>query len=381
MHDPLGYIETCLKTLRARRATDLFLTVACPPTLKLDGANVPLDQPVLSAEQTEELARLLMKPEQWQDFKQTREANFAQQFPVYGRFRVNVFVQKGHVGIVMREICEAVPQAASLGIPASVLPMVMLKRGLILIVGSAGSGKTTTLAALVDHRNRSSRSHIVSLEDPIEFIHQPQGCIVTQREIGSDTESWASGLKNALRQSPDMMVIGEIRDRATMEYALNFAETGHLCLATLHCNNSSQAIERILNLFPEERQQQAWLDLSMNLRAIVGQRLVPLQKPGADGKGRMAVHEVLVNTPLVADLLLRGELHSLREIMDKGRDHGMQTFDQALFDLYERDLIRYEDCLRFAESVNDLKLSINLRSQRFRQDTAHHEKVKTLSLI
>ena len=381
MSDARTFVESCLKILRQRKATDLFLTAGSPPTLKLNGVNLPLSQPPMTPQRTAEIAQDLLRDELRSEFKATNEANFAIQWENCGRFRVNIFVQKGCVGIVMREIRMDVPAAADIGLPNVLTQMVMLKRGLILFVGSAGSGKSTSLAAMVDHRNRLSRSHIISLEDPIEFVHQSLGCIVTQREIGADTASWDTGLKNALRQSPDMMVIGEVRDRTAMEYALNFAETGHLCMATLHANNSSQAIERVMNMFPEDRRQQVWMDLSINLRAIVGQRLVPLETVKADGNGRVAAHEVLVNTPLVADMLLRGELHVLRDIMDKSSDHGMQTFDQSLFKLYDDGLIRFEDALRFAESVNDLRLTIKMKSARFRAQGGDQGTVANLSLV
>jgi twitching motility protein PilU len=308
------------------------------------------------------LARSIMSDKQLAEFERTKEGNFAISPPGIGRFRVNVFIQQGKVGMVVRVIPAALPTIDGLGLPQVLKPVVMAQRGLCILVGSTGSGKSTTLAAMVDWRNENSWGHIVTIEDPVEFIHPHKNCVVTQREVGLDTESWEAALKNSLRQAPDVILMGELRDRQSMENAVSFSETGHLCLATLHANNANQALDRILHFFPDDRHDQLLADLSFNLTAVVSQRLVPRQ----DGKGRVAAIEVLVNTPLVADLILKGDVAELKEAMKKGSSVGMQTFDQSLFDLYEKNLVTYQDALRYADSVNDLRLQIKLNSRRSR---------------
>jgi twitching motility protein PilU len=305
---------------------------------------------------TRTLARSIMNDKQAAEFERTNECNFAINPPGIGRFRVSAFMQQGQVGLVLRTINTTIPRFEELMLPPVLREIVMSKRGLVIFVGATGSGKTTSMAAMLDHRNRNSKGHIVTIEDPIEFVHEHRNCIVTQREIGSDTESWGVALRNSLRQAPDVITIGEIRDRDSMDYAIAFAETGHLCLATLHANNTNQALDRIINFFPEDRRQQLLMDLSLNLRAFISQRLIPRR----DGKGRVPAVEVMLNSPLISDLIFRGEVSQIKEVMKKSRELGMQTFDQALFDLHESGLITYEDALRNADSVNDLRLRIKL---------------------
>ena len=313
------------------------------------------------------MARSVMNDKQAAEFERTKESNFAISPAGIGRFRVNAFVQQGKVGMVLRVIPVTVPTVDGLAMPQILKDVAMQARGLCILVGATGCGKSTTLAAMVDWRNENSYGHIITIEDPVEFVHAHKNCVVTQREVGLDTDSWDAALKNSLRQAPDVILMGEIRDRATMEHAVAFAETGHLCLATLHANNANQALDRILNFFPEERRAQLLMDLSLNLRAVVSQRLIPRQ----DGKGRAAAVEILLNTPLISDLIFKGEVTEIKEIMKKSRNLGMQTFDQALFDAYESQLISYEDALRHADSLNDLRLQIKLNSQRAKtQDLA-----------
>ena len=300
-----------------------------------------------------------MNDKQRQEFEAEKECNFAISPPDIGRFRVNVFVQQGHVGLVLRTITSKIPTFDDLKLPAVLRDVCLTKRGLVILVGGTGSGKSTSLAAMIDYRNEHSHGHIITIEDPVEYVHRHKNCLITHREVGADTHNWFAALKNTLRQAPDVILIGEIRDRETMEYAIAFAETGHLCMATLHANSANQALDRIVNFFPEERRNQLLMDLSLNARAIVSQRLIPR----ADGQGRAAAVEVLLNTPLVADLIFKGEVHSLKEVMAKSREQGMQTFDQALFDLYENGAISYEDALRNADSVNELRLAIKLRGK------------------
>ncbi|HSV47355.1 MAG TPA: PilT/PilU family type 4a pilus ATPase, partial [Ramlibacter sp.] len=306
------------------------------------------------------LARSIMSDKQAAEFERTKECNFAISPTGIGRFRVNAFVQQGKVGMVMRVIPQILPTIDGLGVPQVLKDIVMSKRGLTILVGATGSGKSTTLAAMVDWRNDNSYGHIITIEDPVEFVHPHKNCVITQREVGLDTDSWEAALKNTLRQAPDVILMGEIRDRETMEHAIAFAETGHLCLATLHANSANQALDRVINFFPEERRPQLLMDLSLNLKAFVSQRLVPKQ----DGKGRSAAVEIMINSPLISDLIFKGEVSEIKEIMKKSRQMGMQTFDQALFDLYENNAITYEDALRNADSVNDLRLQIKLNSQR-----------------
>jgi twitching motility protein PilU len=306
-----------------------------------------------------ELARAIMSDKQAADFEETKECNFAISPAGLGRFRASAFIQQGRVGMVLRTITTDIPKFEDLGLPPTLKDVVMTKRGLVIMVGATGSGKSTTLAAMVGYRNENSYGHIITIEDPVEYIHPHKNCIVTQREVGVDTDNWGVALKNTLRQAPDVILIGEIRDRETMDYAIAFAETGHLCLATLHANSANQALDRIINFFPEERRPQLLMDLSLNLKGIISQRLVPLKTV----KGRCVAVEILLNSPLISDLIFKGDVHEIKEIMKKSRELGMQTFDQALFDLYEEDKISYEDALRNADSINDLRLSIKLRSK------------------
>ena len=358
------FISDLLRLLITRGGSDLFVTADFPPGIKVDGKIVKVSaQPLLPAH-TMALARAIMNDKQAAEFERTKECNFSISPGGIGRFRVNAFLQQGKVGLVLRVIPASVPTLDGLSVPTVLKDIAMTKRGLCIMVGATGSGKSTTLAAMVDWRNENSHGHIITVEDPVEFVHPHKNCVVTQREVGIDTESWEAALKNALRQAPDVILMGEIRDRTTMDQAVAFAETGHLCLATLHANNANQAMDRIVNFFPEERRAQLLMDLSLNLKAIVSQRLVPRQ----DGKGRVAAVEVLLNSPLIADLIFKGEVAGVKEIMKKSRNLGMQTFDQALFDAFESYLITYEDALRNADSLNDLRLQIKLNSQRARSN-------------
>jgi len=354
------FINDLLRLMVSRNGSDLFITADFPPAIKVDGKITKVSPQPLNAAHTLALARSIMSDKQVAEFERTKEGNFAISPPQIGRFRVNVFVQQGKVGLVLRVIPNLLPTIDGLGVPQALKEIVQSKRGLCILVGATGSGKSTTLAAMVDWRNDNSYGHIITIEDPVEFVHAHKNCVVTQREVGLDTDSWESALKNTLRQSPDVILMGEIRDRQTMEHAVAFSETGHLCLATLHANNANQALDRIVNFFPQERRSQLLMDLSLNLKALVSQRLIPRQ----DGKGRMAAVEVLINTPLISDLIFKGEVTEVKEIMKKSRNMGMQTFDQALFDLYEANSISYEDALRNADSLNDLRLQIKLNSQR-----------------
>ena len=354
------FINDLLALLIARKGSDLFITADFPPAIKVDGKVVKVSAQPLSPQHTLVLARTIMSDKQAAEFERTKECNFAIAPSGIGRFRVSAFVQQGHIGLVLRVIPATIPTIDGLGVPPVLKDVVMNKRGLCILVGATGSGKSTTLAAMIDWRNEKAFDHIITIEDPVEFVHPHKNCIVTQREVGLDTESWHAALKNTLRQAPDVILMGEIRDRETMEHAIAFSETGHLCLATLHANNANQALDRIVNFFPEERRPQLLMDVSLNLRAIVSQRLLPMQK----GKGRVAAVEVMLNSPLIADLIFKGEVAEIKEIMKKSRNLGMQTFDQALFDLYETHQVTYEDALRNADSVNDLRLQIKLNSQR-----------------
>lgn len=348
-----------LKFMLSKKGSDLFLSVDFPPAMKLDGKMTPAGGQRLTEVHTRAFAHAIMNDKQRQEFEAEKECNFAISPADIGRFRVNVFVQQGHVGLVLRTITSKIPTFDDLNLPAVLKDVCLTKRGLVILVGGTGSGKSTSLAAMIDYRNENSHGHIITIEDPVEYVHRHKNCLITHREVGADTHNWFAALKNTLRQAPDVILIGEIRDRDTMEYAIAFAETGHLCMATLHANSANQALDRIVNFFPEERRNQLLMDLSLNTRALVSQRLIPL----ANGQGRAAAVEILLNTPLVADLIFKGEVHSLKEAMGKSREQGMQTFDQALFDLYEQGLITYEDALRNADSVNELRLSIKLRGK------------------
>jgi twitching motility protein PilU len=356
------FINDLLRLMVTRGGSDLFLTADFPPAIKVDGKVTKVSPQPLTAQHTMALARSIMNDKQAAEFERTKECNFAISPNGVGRFRVNSFIQQGHVGMVLRVIPQQLPTIDGMGLPQVLKDVVATKRGLVILVGATGSGKSTTLAAMVDHRNENTYGHIITIEDPVEFVHPHKNCIVTQREVGIDTDGWDSALKNTLRQAPDVILMGEIRDRETMEHAVQFAETGHLCMATLHANSANQALDRIINFFPEERRAQLLMDLSLNLKALVSQRLIPRQ----EGKGRAAAVEILLTTPLISDLIFKGEVGEIKEIMKKSREQGMQTFDQALFDLYEGNDITFEDALRNADSVNDLRLQIKLNSQRAR---------------
>ena len=354
------FINDLLKLMISRNGSDLFITSEFPPAMKVDGKITKVSPQPLTGLHTSALARSIMSDKQVADFERTKESNFAVSPPGIGRFRVNAFIQQGKVGMVLRVIPNTLPTIDGLGVPPVLKEIVLSKRGLCIMVGATGSGKSTTLAAMVDWRNEKTFGHIITIEDPVEFIHPHKNCVVTQREVGLDTDSWEAALKNTLRQAPDVILMGEIRDRETMEHAVAFAETGHLCLATLHANSANQALDRIINFFPEERRSQLLMDLSLNLKALISQRLIPKQ----DSKGRVAAVEVMLNSPLISDLIFKGEVTEVKEIMKKSRNIGMQTFDQALFDLYEAQAITFEDALRNADSLNDLRLQIKLNSKR-----------------
>ncbi|NNH36672.1 PilT/PilU family type 4a pilus ATPase [Acinetobacter sp. NIPH 2377] len=340
--------------------SDLFISADFPPSIKHQGLMKPIGQQALTADKTKLFAYSLMNEKQRQEFEKELECNFAISVPDVSRFRINVFQQQLQVGMVIRTITAEIPNFAQLKLPESLKDVMMAKRGLILVVGATGSGKSTSLAAMIDHRNENSAGHIITVEDPVEFVHKHKKSMITHREVGVDSHSWHNALKNTLRQAPDVILIGEIRDTETMEHAIAFAETGHLCLGTLHANNANQALDRIINFFPEERKNQLLMDLSSNMKAIISQRLVRTQ----DGRGRRAAIEILLNTPLIGDNILKGQLHELKEIMKKSRELGMQTFDQALFDLYNEGAISYEEALRNADSMNELRLQIKLKSPR-----------------
>ena len=352
-------VHNLLRGMISKKASDLFITTGFPPAFKLDGKLIPVSNQVLGAQHTQELARSIMNDRQAAEFESTHECNFAISPPGIGRFRVNVFQQQQRVGMVLRTITTKIPDLDEMGLPPILKDVVMTKRGLVLLVGGTGSGKSTTLAAMLGHRNKNSYGHIITIEDPVEYVHEHINCIITHREVGVDTDDWETALKNTLRQAPDVILIGEIRDKETMEHAVAFAETGHLCLGTLHANSANQALDRIINFFPEERRVQLLMDLSLNTKAIISQRLIPTK----DLKGRAAAIEILLNSPLIADLIFKGEVNQIKSVMAKSRELGMQTFDQALFDLYESDKISYEEALKNADSLNDLRLNIKLNSQ------------------
>ena len=352
----IKFVHELLRVMISRKASDLFITAGFPPAFKVDGKMTPVSNQSLTPTHTTELARAIMNDKQAQEFEASKECNFAISPPGIGRFRVNAFVQQARVGLVLRTITTAIPRIEDLGLPEVLKDVAVTKRGLVIMVGATGSGKSTSLAAMVGYRNENSYGHIITIEDPIEYVHDHKNCLVTQREVGVDTESWEAALKNTLRQAPDVILIGEIRDRNTMDHAIAFAETGHLCLSTLHANSSNQALDRIINFFPEERRAQLLMDLSLNLKGMISQRLIPRR----DGPGRVAAIEIMLNTPLISDLIFKGDVHELKEIMRKSRELGMQTFDQALFDLYEAGLISYEEAMRNADSMNELRLAIKL---------------------
>ncbi len=356
------FVNDLLRLMISRNGSDLFLTADFPPAIKVDGKVTKVSPQPLTGQHTLALARAVMNDKQGAEFERTKECNFAIAPQGIGRFRCNAFIQMGNIGLVFRTIPQTLPTVDQLGLPPVMKDIAMTKRGLVIMVGATGSGKSTSLAAMVDWRNEHSHGHIITIEDPVEFVHAHKNCIITQREVGLDTDGWEAALKNTLRQAPDVILMGEIRDRETMEHAVAFAETGHLCMATLHANSSNQALDRIINFFPEERRAQLLMDLSLNLKGIVSQRLLPRE----EGKGRIAAVEIMLNTPLVADMIFKGEVAELKELMKRSREHGMQTFDQALFDLFEGGHVTYEDALRNADSVNDLRLQIKLHSVRAR---------------
>ena len=352
--------QNLLRKMVEREGSDLFITAGFPPAIKVDGTIHKATDTPLNAEQAAMMVRSIMNDKQIKEFDATKECNFAIAPKGVGRFRVSAFIQQGMPGAVLRTITTEIPTLEELELPPILKDVVMNKRGLCIVVGGTGSGKSTTLAAMIGHRNENSRGHIVSIEDPVEYVHPHKGCVITQREVGVDTESWHAALKNTLRQAPDVILIGEIRDQETMQYGIQFAETGHLCLATLHANSANQALDRIINFFPEERRQQLLMDLSLNTKAFVSQRLIPRE----GGIGRVAAMEIMLNTPLIQDLIFKGEVGQIKEIMAKSTRLGMQTFDQALFSLYEDGTISYEEAMRNADSKNELRLRIKLESKR-----------------
>jgi twitching motility protein PilU len=351
-----------LRMMLARKGSDLFISADFPPACKLDGKLTPLVERPFRSDETAVLVRAIMNDHQIRDFDATKECNFAINPPGIGRFRVNAFIQQARAGMVLRVIPTEIPTLEQLRLPPILNDLVLTKRGMLMVVGGTGSGKSTTLAAMIGHRNLTTHGHIITIEDPIEFVHGHQNCLITQREVGVDTDSWDNALVNTLRQAPDVILIGEVRTRETMEHAINFSETGHLCLFTLHANSANQALDRIINLFPEERRSQLLMDLSLNMRAIISQRLLPKV-----GGGRVAAVEIMINSPLIQDLVFKGKVHEIKTIMQKSKESGMQTFDMALFDLYEAGLISYEDALRTADSMNELRLKIKLEGKDARE--------------
>ena len=358
----IKFMLDLMKLMRQKNASDLFVTVGFPPAMKIDGKVTPVSKQELTPQNCKALTYAIMNDRQLKEFEATKECNFAISPPGIGRYRANAYVQQGNPGLVLRTIASEIPDIDDLNLPEVLKAVVMTKNGLVIMVGGTGSGKSTSLAAMIDYRNRNSHGHIITIEDPIEYVHPHKGCVIMQREVGVDTDDWDIALKNTLRQAPDVILLGEIRDRETMEFGIQFAETGHLALATLHANNANQALDRIINFFPEERKQQLLMDLSANMRAIISQRLLKRK----NGKGRAAAIEILINSPLIKDLILKGELHDIKPIMQKSREQGMQTFDQALFDLYEDDAITYDDAMRYADSMNELRLRIKLEGKAAR---------------
>ncbi len=373
-HQAWQSVQQLLTVMRQRGGSDMFITAGFSPAIKLDGKMSQISQQIISAELSRALVLSTMNERQREEFLSTKECNFAISIEAIGRFRVSAFVQQGKTGMVVRTITTEIPDIDTLGVPAQLKDIVMQKRGLVVMVGATGSGKSTTLAAMIGHRNSHSHGHIITIEDPVEFVHPHRNCIVTQREVGTDTANWHTALKNTLRQAPDVILIGEIRDRETMDHAIAFAETGHLCLATLHANNSNQALDRIVNFFPEERRAQLLMDLSLNLRALISQRLVPLKS----GSGRCAAVEIMLNSPLISELIYKGQIHEIKEAMKKSRELGMQTFDQALFDLIQADRISIDQALRHADSMNDLRLAIKLHGHPAGASKANHGHLEIL---
>ncbi len=359
----IGFMHDLLRMMVSKDGSDLFITSGSPPAIKVDGKITTVSKQILSPTHTQMLARSIMNDKQVSEFEEHQECNFSIALPGVARFRVNAFVQRGSTGLVLRIINSDIPNFEELNLPNILQDITMTKRGLVIFVGGTGSGKSTSLASMVDYRNRNSYGHIITIEDPVEFVHEHRNCLVTQREVGVDTESYEIALKNTLRQAPDVILIGEIRDRESMDHAIAFAETGHLCLSTLHANSTNQALDRIINFFPEERRQQLLMDLSLNLKALVSQRLIPR----IDGVGRIPAVEIMINTPLMQDLIFKGEVHEMKSLIAKSNEQGMITFDQSLFNLYEERKITFEDALRNADSVNDLRLRIKLESDTARK--------------
>jgi twitching motility protein PilU len=372
----IRFVHDLLKLLLSKKGSDLFLTADFPPAFKLDGRVLPVSNQPLTANHTSELVRAIMNDRQAAEFEANKECNFAINPTGIGRFRVSAFVQQGKVGIVFRVIADRIPTTEELNLPPIFNELSMAKRGIVMVVGATGSGKSTTLAAMIGYRNENSQGHIITIEDPIEYVHPHRNCIITQREVGVDCDSWQIALKNTLRQAPDVILIGEVRERETMEHAIAFAETGHLVMCTLHANSTNQALDRVINFFPEEKRQQLLMDLSLNLRAMVSQRLIAFK----DRKGRIPAVEIMLNSPLISDLIFKGEVHEIKEVMKRSREQGMQTFDQALFDLHEQELITYEDALRNADSVNDLRLQIKLNSKLYGGVAGIHKGIEHLGL-
>ena len=372
----ISNLHNLLKVMLTRKASDLFISDDFPPSMKIDGKMTPVAGQKLTPMHTKALAYAAMNEKQRAEFEVEKECNFAISPSGIGRFRVNVFMQQGHVGMVMRTITTKIPNFDELRLPPVLKDVSLTKRGLVILVGGTGSGKSTSLAAMIDYRNENSYGHIITIEDPVEYVHKNKNCLITHREVGTDTVTWHAALKNTLRQAPDVILIGEIRDRETMEHAIAFAETGHLCMATLHANSANQALDRIINFFPEERRAQLLMDLSLNLKSVISQRLIPC----SDGKGRRAAIEILLNSPFISDLIFKGEVHAIKELMAKSKEMGMQTFDQALYDLYEAGDVNYEDALRNADSISELKLTIKLNSKRARASDADGKPKVELSL-
>ncbi len=359
----IGFMHDLLRMMVSKDGSDLFITTGSPPAIKVDGKINTVSKQVLSPTHTQMLARSIMNDKQVSEFEEHQECNFSISLPGVARFRVNAFVQRGSTGLVLRIINSDIPNFEELNLPEVLKDITMTKRGLVIFVGGTGSGKSTSLASMVDYRNRNSYGHIITIEDPVEFVHEHRNCLVTQREVGVDTDSYEIALKNTLRQAPDVILIGEIRDREAMDHAIAFAETGHLCLSTLHANSTNQALDRIINFFPEERRQQLLMDLSLNLKALISQRLIPR----IDGAGRIPAVEIMINSPLMQDLIFKGEVHEMKALIRKSNEQGMITFDQALYNLFEQENITFEDALRNADSVNDLRLRIKLESDTARK--------------